>query len=148
MTTKIARSTRLVALAVLGLTLAALAAPAPCAAEDIQITIEIAPSNLNLASGVRVVTVHTDIPYAEVDGDSVVLFYGDQGVPIASWKADDCGNFVAKFLVDHIRILDGLVIPGVNAFELEGLTWDLRNFLGSDEIMVTDGGARRGSERS
>lgn len=120
MTTKPIRSTRLLTLACLGLALAALAAPAPCAAEDIQITIEIAPSTLGLASSARVVAVHTDVPYHEVDGDSVVLFCGDQGLPIASWKADDRGNFVTKFLVDHIRILDGLVIPGLNGVELEG----------------------------
>jgi hypothetical protein len=102
--------------------------------EEVAVTIDIAPATLNLESNGAVVTVHTDISYYIVDFSSVYL----NGVLIKSWKADDCGYFVAKFLMDQIKTLDGLVIGDYNTLQLVGVTTDGDPFVGTDEIKVID----------
>ena len=101
------------------------------AAESFEITIEVAPNVLNIQSEAQVVTVHTDVPYGLVDAYSVEL----NGVPINTWKADNRGNFVAKFLMSEIEENAGLVIDSNNLLMLVGSTgsWD---FWGTDEILV------------
>jgi len=99
-----------------------------------EITIDIAPNTLNLQSEGHVVTIHTDIPYPYVDVTSIYL----NGVLIHSWKADNRGYFVAKFLMDDIKTLEGLVIDGLNTLKLVGLTKDNESFWGEAEIMVID----------
>ena len=69
--------------------------------EPFTIAIDIAPNVLNLNNQGEVVTVHTDIAYGLVSTSSVYL----NGVKINSWKADDRGNFVAKFLTDEVKAL-------------------------------------------
>ena len=86
----------------LGLAIVMLAAPTICSAEEILITIDIAPATLNIQSNGKVVTVHTDIAYSDIDVFSVYL----EGVHINSSKADDRGYFVAKFLIDAIKSID------------------------------------------
>lgn len=98
------------------------------------IEIDVAPNVLNLESQGEVVTVHTDIAYWTVDFSSVLL----NGVTISSWKADDRGNFVAKFLMREIKTLDGLKIGDYNTLTLLGLTGDAEAFSGSTEIKVID----------
>ena len=115
-----------------GMVLVLLLAPVTAVADDI--SIEVAPRTLNIDSDGQVVTVHTDIAYWEVDVSSVFL----NGVLISSWKADNRGNFVAKFLMDEIKTLDGLVIDGYNALTLLGATVDGTSFVGSQEIMVIE----------
>lgn len=110
----------------------ALLAPVTAVAEEIN--IEVAPRTLNLDSDGTVVTVHTDIAYWDVDVSSVFL----NGVLISSWKADNRGNFVAKFLMEEIKTLDGLVIDGYNTLTLVGATVDGASFVGSREIMVIE----------
>ena len=130
-----ARSTgRNTALA-LGLAMVLFVAPAICSA--LEITIDIAPETLNLASNGKVVTVHTDVPYSDVDVYSVYL----ASVVIDSWKADDRGYFVAKFLMDDIKSLDGLVINGYNTFQFVGVTQSGEPVVGEAEVMVIDRGA-------
>ena len=129
-------SAHLIAFVGISLGLAALAAPGTCGAEQIDIEIQISPSTLNLANEGVVVTIHTDIPYARVVGSTVVLFYLDQGVAITSWRADNRGYFVAKFLTDDLRTLEELVVPGYNLFELCGLMSNGDTFIGSDEVWV------------
>lgn len=107
-------------------------APAVCNAEEI--AIEIAPNTLNLQSKGVIVTVHTDIAYGAVDVSTVYI----NGVPIDWWKADNQGNFVAKFLMDDIKLLDGLIIGGYNTLKIVGLTIDDEPFWGEQEIMVID----------
>lgn len=111
----------------------------PCSAEEI--AIDVAPNTLNLASSGQVVTVHTDIAYWYVDVSSVYL----NGLLIQSWKADNRGNFVAKFSMDDVKRLDGLVIGGSNRLTIVGLTVDDMPFWGEQDIMVIDVSAR-GSE--
>lgn len=126
----------LTALASLCLVLAVMATPATCHA--FEIAIEISPRTLNLDSEGEVVTVHTDIPYGDVDVSAVYL----NGVSIDSWKADDRGDFVAKFLMDDIKTLPGLIIGGDNTLQLVGLTNDVPpvEFWGAQEVLVIDRG--------
>jgi len=97
------------------------------------IVIDAAPSVLNLQSQGEVVTIHTDIAYWSVDVYSVHL----NGVLISSWKADNHGNFVAKFGMDEIKTLDGLLIGDYNTLKLIGTAGD-EAFVGETDIMVLD----------
>ena len=105
--------------------------PAKCHAFDIE--IDVSPNVLNIQSNSTIVTVHTDIAYSLVVGASVFL----NGVEIDWWKSDDRGNFVAKFMSDEIKTLDGLVI-GDNTLVLTGYTTDGEAFIGEQDIQVID----------
>jgi hypothetical protein len=118
--------------------LAMLAALAPTLCHADEIAIEIAPSTLNLASSGNVVTVHTDVLYGDVDVYSVYL----AGVAIDSWKADDRGYFVAKFLMDDVKTIDGLQLNALNTLRFVGLTVDGAPVWGEAEVMVIDRGPR------
>ena len=108
--------------------------PALSYGEEIAVAIDIAPVTLNIQSGGTVVTVHTDISYYAVAFSTVYL----NGVAIKSWEADDCGYFVAKFSMDEIKKLDGLIIGDYNKLQLLGATNDGDTFTGTDEIRVID----------
>lgn len=106
--------------------------PAAALSDDIQ--IDVAPNVLNIQSEGEIVTVHTDIAYGAVVGATVFL----NGVPIEYWKADARGNFVAKFVMDEIKTLDGLIIGDYNTLVLIGYTTDGDPFIGEQEIKVID----------
>ena len=99
---------------------------------DIQ--IDVAPNVLNIQSESVVVTVHTNIAYSIVVGSTVFL----NGVEINHWKSDARGNFVAKFLSDEIKTLDGLIIDDYNTLVLTGYTTDSEAFIGKQDIKVID----------
>jgi hypothetical protein len=65
--------------------------------------IDVAQRILTLTNQVEVVTGHTDIAYSNVDVSKALL----NGVETDHWKADNCGNFVAKFFIEEIKELDG-----------------------------------------
>ena len=113
-------------------------APANC--YGFEISIDVAPNVLNIKSEGRVVTVHTDIAYGEVDAPTVSLnsTLSLNGVAIYSWKADNRGYFVAKFLMIDIKELDGLVIDEFNTLQLTGVTKTRKSFWGEQEIEVVD----------
>ena len=119
---------------VLAITLFWFLYPAVALTDEIQIQIDVAPNVLNIQSEGVIVTVHTDIAYSAVDGASVDL----NGVLIKYWKADARGNFVAKFVMDEIKTLDGLIIDGYNVLVLYGYTTDGDTFIGEQEIRVID----------
>jgi len=119
---------------VLAVTLCWLLYPAAALSAEIPIQIDVAPNVLNIQSQGVIVTVHTDIAYSAVDGASVYL----NGVAIQWWKADTRGNFVAKFVMDEIKTLDGLIIDGYNVLVLNGYTTDGDTFIGEQEIKVID----------
>ena len=96
------------------------------------IEIDIAPNVLNIQSESVVVTVHTDIAYGDVVGSSVFL----NGVEISHWKSDARGNFVAKFLSDQVKTLDGLIIDDYNTLVLTGYTTLDDVFIGKQDIKV------------
>jgi hypothetical protein len=103
----------------------------PTDAPVIQITIEVAPNVLNIQSEGQVVTVHTDLAYGYVVASSVLL----NGVKIDSWKADDRGNFVAKFVMSAIKNLP-LSLGQLNTLRIDGTATDGKSFWGSKGIMV------------
>jgi hypothetical protein len=106
----------------------------PSAALAFDIEIDVAPNVLNIQSESVVVTVHTNIAYSSVVGSTVFM----NGVAISHWKADARGNFVAKFLSDEIKSLDGLKIDDYNTLTLTGYTTDGEAFIGSQDIKVID----------
>jgi hypothetical protein len=118
------------------LALTTTSAVTPATALDCENEIRIAPETLNLRSGGTVVTVHTDVPYWAMDVYSVYL----SGVVISTWKADDRGFFVAKFLMDDIKAIDGLVLNDYNTFQLIGATLDGELVCGEADVMVIDRG--------
>ena len=111
--------------------------PAKCYGFDIG--IEVAPNTLNIQSQSQVVTVHTTIKYFSVDHDDVYL----NGILINSWKADNLGYFVAKFVMDEVKALadsGDLTVPGENELTLVGYTTDEVpvEFTGATTITVID----------
>lgn len=110
------------------------------------ISIQASPSTLNIQSMGEVVTVHTSIAYSSVIGGSVTL----NGIPISWWKADNQGNFVAKFEMGEVKALadtGDLQVPGENMLTLIGQTKDGATFTGETTITVIDvqpvGGGKR-----
>ncbi|MFH1001002.1 MAG: hypothetical protein V1783_09195 [Bacteroidota bacterium] len=96
------------------------------------IDIQASPNVLNLQNKATVVTIHANIDFELVIGSSVTL----NGLVIKSWKADDCGDFVAKFNMDDVKGLEGLLIGDYNTLTLTGLTAKGETFTGSTQIMV------------
>jgi len=103
----------------------------PLNGEDILIMIQVSPNVLNLQNNGQVVTIHTDIAYSVVAGSTVLL----NDVAISSYKADNRGDFVAKFLMDDIKALP-LDIGALNTLRLEGSTKAGDLFSGTQEILV------------
>ena len=99
----------------------------------IEITIRVAPNVLNLQNQGEVVTVHTDLPYSSVAGTSVTL----NGVAIDWWKADNQGQFVAKFVMSAIKSLP-LKVGEYNTLRIEGTRTDATAFWGSASVLVID----------
>jgi len=132
------RKTKTVCLHVLCcLALALVFFQAPPECHGLEIGIEVAPNTLNIQSQSQVVTVHTTIKYVSVDHDNVYL----NGIEISSWKADNRGYFVAKFVMDEVKALadsGDLTVPGENELTLVGYTTDGTEFTGSQTITVID----------
>lgn len=144
MTTINARPIGRYAFVTAALTMALTIAPIIASACDNE--IRIAPETLNLTSDGTVVTVHTDILYSDMDVYTVYL----ADVAINSWKADNRGYFVAKFLMDDIKAIDGLVLNDYNTFQLIAVTVSGDPVCGEAEVMVIDRGSARaaGNRRS
>ena len=124
----------IVAGCVLAVTLGLFVYPSTTLALDLDIQIDVAPNVLNIESESVVVTVHTDIAYSVVVGATVFL----NGVEISHWKSDARGNFVAKFLSEEIKTLDGLITDDYNKLVLIGFTTGGEAFIGTQEIKVID----------
>ncbi|HDR15009.1 MAG TPA: hypothetical protein ENN79_05910 [Desulfobacteraceae bacterium] len=108
---------------------------APGQSHGFGISIDVAPNTLNIQSQGQVVTVHTNIAYSSVIGGSVTL----NGLDIAWWKADNQGNFVAKFLMSEVKALaddELLEVPGEIELALEGYTTGGDTFTGTQTITV------------
>ena len=98
------------------------------------IDIQFSPNVLNLQNNGQVVTIHTDIAYSQVNALTVYL----NGVEIQSRKADNQGNFVAKFNMDEIQGLENLAVGEYNNFVLNGTKYDGSNFTGSDDVLIVN----------
>jgi len=132
---KIIKRDSLPLICVIALMLISLNAPTECYGLDIG--IDVAPNTLNIQSQGQVVTVHTTIKYFEVDHDNVYL----NEILISSWKADNRGFFVAKFLMSEVKALaitGDLVVPGENELTLVGYTTEGVEFTGLQVITVID----------
>ena len=129
---KIIRNLCLPFICIFALLMIFLNAPTEC--YGFEIDIDVAPNVLNILSQGEVVTVHTNIGYSLVDVESVYL----NDVPIDHSKVDNRGYFVAKFLMDAIKNLDGLIIGDYNTLKLVGATTEGEAFLGQQEIMVIE----------
>ncbi len=104
-------------------------------AAGFEIAITVAPNTINVQSEGTVVTVHTDVPFYDVYAHSVIL----NGIPIASWKSDNKGFFVAKFVMDAVK--DVLTPETFNRLTLLGVTTEAAGseaFAGVDEVWVVD----------
>ena len=97
----------------------------------IEIVIEVAPNVLNLQSAGQVVTIHTSLAYGSVVASSVSM----NSVTISSSKADNQGQFVAKFQMEAIKSLP-LKIDDYNTLRIEGRTTSGSSFWGSKAILV------------
>lgn len=107
----------------------------PATSYSDEIEIDVAPNVLNIQSEGTVVTVHTDISYWLVDVSSVFL----NDILISSWKADDRGNFVAKFSMDEVKSLfEDEKIGDYNLLTLIGVTKGGEPFVGTQEIRVIE----------
>ena len=109
----------------------------PTESYGFEIAIDVAPNTLNIASQGQVVTVHTSIAFSYVVGGTVSL----NEIEISWWKADNQGNFVAKFEMSEVKALadsGDLVVPGENELTLVGYTTDGAEFTGSQVITVID----------
>jgi hypothetical protein len=132
---KIIKRDCLPVICVIALMLIFLNVPTECYGLDID--IDVAPNTLNIQSQGQVVTVHTNIAYYSVVGATVTL----NGIEISWWKADNQGNFVAKFEMSEVKALayDGvLTVPGENELTLVGYTTKEEEFTGSQKITVID----------
>jgi hypothetical protein len=108
---------------------------APTPSHAFEITIQVSPNTLNIQSLGEVVTVHTSIAFSSVDGGTVTL----NDIEISWWKADNQGNFVAKFLMSEVKALadaGALQVPGENTLTLVGSTKDGAVFTGTQTITV------------
>ncbi len=117
--------------------LSVFAVVAPTPSHGFDIMIQVSPSTLNIQSCGEVVTVHTSIAYSSVVGASVTL----NNLPISWWKADNQGNFVAKFEMSEVKALadtGDLEVPGENEITLVGTTTDGATFTGTESISVID----------
>ena len=109
----------------------------PAVSNGFEISIDVAPNTLNIQSQGQLVTVHTSIAFSSVAGGTVTL----NGIEISWWKADNQGNFVAKFLMSEVKALadsGDLEVPGENELTLDGYTTDGAEFTGSQTITVID----------
>lgn len=115
-----------------------LQAPGKCHAFEAM--IDVSPDVLNLQMQGQVVTIHSDVAFDAVDVSTVYM----NGVPVATWKEEEQGYFVARFLIRDIRNLP-LFINELNEFKLVGLTFQNDAFWAVQYVKVINvlpGGGR------
>jgi hypothetical protein len=111
---------------------------------EVTISIDVSPNILNIQSNSTVLTVHTDIGFNLVNAPTVCIYLGaDDPNPVAIswWKADDCGNFVAKFSMSDIKAQlgpDDYDKP--LTFTMKGETTSGEEFCGDQDILVANSG--------
>ena len=101
-------------------------------AATVEINITASPQVLILGLQGEWLTIHTDVSYWSVVGDSVTLQLEGETVTPDALFADARGNLVAKF--DQATI-QGLVSPPSASVTLTGVA-DGQGFTGSDTIEV------------
>lgn len=130
--------------------LVAMLVPAPAVAEDTcdddteeRITIDVAPTTINLQHFGMWLTIHTDILYESVDSAEVYFNLNEdtkENDAFTCWKkTDDLGYFVAKCDIREINQIGG-DIGKDNTFTLKGEHKDGREFCGEQKVMIIDKG--------
>jgi hypothetical protein len=85
---------------------AAIICAVPAQSQALEINIDVSPNTLIIQSNSTVLTVHTNINYYAVNAPTVTLDISAvdfDPLPISWWKADDRGNFVAKFAMSSVK---------------------------------------------
>ncbi|MBN2081327.1 hypothetical protein JW859_03870 [bacterium] len=131
----VAASTKAKGTAALGIAVLAcitvLAAPAFSGQRsDDPLGIAVSPQTFILGQEQGSVSVHTDLPFSQVDKDYWVTL---NGVAATGIGADSCGDLVAKF--DEAEI-EAIVAPPSAVLTLEGQKTDGTPFSGSDTVRV------------
>ena len=112
-----------------------------------EISMQIAPTVVNLESTVHKLTVHAEIDRSSVvDADLVLVLQGVGVIPVESVRGDYEGELVAEFTwetaalsaVDKAKLLDS----GEANFQLSGKTFTEAVFEGEDEVLVLGRGGR------
>ena len=129
---------------VLGLLLTTLGAISTASAADpITIEVVVSPNVLNLRGAGVLLTVHADIPYNAVDPTTVELRDDHGNFVVMDWcKADDRGDFVAKFVMAEVVHQLELAPDGINNLTLAGMTTDQVAFAGTDGVKVIERSGR------
>ncbi|MCK4827337.1 hypothetical protein KA005_67020 [bacterium] len=113
---------------------------------EVTISIDVSPNILNIQSNSAVLTVHTNIDYHLVNAPTVSIYMGaDDPNPVAIswWKADDCGNFVAKCTMNEIKAQRGPDDYGqLTTFTMKGETTSGEEFCGEQDILVANNGPK------
>jgi hypothetical protein len=117
------------------------ALPTYAVAQDLEIGIQVSPKVLNLSSAGTWVTIHADVPYADVLSYGVAI--DGVNVPVARDKADLMGNLVIKL---KRTVVDSIVAPGVVSVVVAGVLADGTAFAGDTDLRVR-GEANRCRER-
>jgi len=126
---------RVLTIVALALTLAAIP---PASADDTSgIVVQVSPHTLLLGATQGLITVHADIAFTDVDPEVNPTL---NGVEAQSTFADDCGNLVAKFPEDDVKIQ---LTAGTADLELVGVTTEGVAFSGTDTVNVHDYQGRR-----
>ena len=101
------------------------------------VRIRVSPGTLSRTSTGTWLTVGAEVPYGEVEVDTVYL---NGFIPAAWLRESETGGLVAAFpLEDVMRI----VLAGRVDLRLEGATTDGDCFWGVDTIRVIDAGRKR-----
>jgi len=112
---------------------AALLCAVVTAEDSVEASIKISPNVLALRSAGNWLTIHTDLAYSTVDFDSVTLTIGDAVLAVDRVEVDDCGNYVAKFVLDNVK---AVVAPPESTMTLAGSLKDGTAFAGTGTIRV------------
>lgn len=95
-----------------------------------ELGVAVSPQTLLLSSDQGgEVTVHTAVPYRDVDTSSLTL----NGIPVRWTKADARGNLVAKFDEAQVK---AIAAPPSLTLTLSGNYKDGSGFSGSDTVQV------------
>jgi hypothetical protein len=119
-----------------------------------EISMQVAPSIVNLDNLLHKLTIHADIDRSSlVDEELVLVLHGIAVLPVESIRDDYEGDLVAEFTWDSSALSDDdrndLLESGEARFHLSGYTLAGDPFEGEDEVevlgegVVTDGGKGR-----
>lgn len=115
----------------------------PVSSHGFGIVIDVTPTQLNLRNPGEVVTINTNIAYESVDPETVIVGFTDgsseKTLVIEWWKADNKGEFVAKFEMSEVLAAIKEILgnkSGDIKITLTGQTTEAATFTGEQTITV------------